>query len=228
MERFAEWLMSSGMILNDNIIWISFHGAYDFAYLLKILTNFPLPDNEPVFLEQVAVYFPTFYDVRYLVKKDNFRGSLSKLAQGLEINRIGSQHQAGSDSIVTSEIFFRLRNFNDFDDIFIKGKNVLFGLGFGDDNEVINFNQSYFASSTVNNVMNNVHNINPTTYQKNIYNNNYPMDNNSFVNQMNPQMYNNLSMMNPMNRTNNYMSNYNGYMPNTVMQGGYEFSQNFK
>jgi CCR4-NOT transcription complex subunit 7/8 len=151
MERFAECLTCSGLILNEDITWISFHGAYDFAYLLKILTNLPLPESEIGFLEQISTYFPSFYDVRYLVKKDNFRGSLSKLAQGLEINRIGSQHQAGSDSVVTAEIFFRLKNCHDFDEIFFKGRNVLYGLGAGsDDNEPINFNQTYYANSTVN------------------------------------------------------------------------------
>ena len=49
MERFAQCLTLSGLILNDDITWLSFHEAYDFAYLLKKLTNLPLPDNETVF-----------------------------------------------------------------------------------------------------------------------------------------------------------------------------------
>jgi CCR4-NOT transcription complex subunit 7/8 len=94
-------------ILNDDIKWISFHGAYDFAYLLKVITNQLLPDKESGFLELMEVYFLNFYDVRYLVK-NNFRGSLSKLAQEFDIMRIGSQHQAGSDSVLTAEIYFIL------------------------------------------------------------------------------------------------------------------------
>jgi CCR4-NOT transcription complex subunit 7/8 len=200
MEKFAEWLISSGLILNEDITWISFHGAYDFAYLLKILTNLPLPDNESSFLEQVAIYFPVYYDVRFLVKKDNFRGSLSKLAQGLEINRIGTQHQAGSDSIVTSEIFFRLRRSNDFDDIFIKGKNVLFGLGFGgDEKETIIFNNENNLKNSLyshnfpnaNNMINdNVYNFHPAFHpihtMRNLFNlNTYntPYNNNHSNNQ---------------------------------------------
>jgi hypothetical protein len=40
---FGELFMSSGLVLCDNISWISFHSAYDFAYLIKLLTNTDLP-----------------------------------------------------------------------------------------------------------------------------------------------------------------------------------------
>lgn len=42
-KLFAEYLMVSGLILNQNIQWISYHGSYDFAYLLKLILNSPLP-----------------------------------------------------------------------------------------------------------------------------------------------------------------------------------------
>lgn len=232
MERFAECLISSGLILNEDITWISFHGAYDFAYLLKILTNLPLPDNETTFLEQINTYFPYFYDVRFLVKKDNFRGSLTKLAQGLEINRIGSQHQAGSDSVVTSEIFFRLKKISDFNEIFYKGKNTLYGLGYGsDENEPINFNQNYYANSTIN--QSNSY-PNPNLFQKNLQGfSTTNVEGNLFMNQVNPPFYGNMSIMNSLPQSNyNYNSNnypnytYNGYLGNNT---GFmnEFSQKF-
>ena len=48
VEDFAEQLTTSGIVLNDKMMWISFHGSYDFAYLLKILTCQLLPDDEDV------------------------------------------------------------------------------------------------------------------------------------------------------------------------------------
>jgi len=211
MEKFAEYLISSGLVLNDDIKWISFHGAYDFAYLLKILTNQPLPENENLFFEQLKEYFPNYFDVRFLVKNDNFRGSLSKLAQELEINRIGTQHQAGSDSVVTSEIFFKLKKNIQFDSLLEKGKNVLFGLGTGsDDNENINFNQQYygFNNKTYNNLNNNMNN-----FQKNNFNN-FGIDP-MYMGQMNYQPFynngNNSIYRSNFNPISNGFGNYNNY-----------------
>ena len=36
---FAEFFEASGFVYNKNIKWIAFHGASDFAYLLKLLIN---------------------------------------------------------------------------------------------------------------------------------------------------------------------------------------------
>jgi CCR4-NOT transcription complex subunit 7/8 len=157
MEKFGEMLISSGLILNDDIKWISFHGAYDFAYLMKVITNQQLPDTESGFLESMETYFPNYYDVRYLVK-NNFRGGLSKLAQEFDIARIGSQHQAGSDSVLTAEIYFKIKSQNFFD---LKGKNILFGLGEGSEEiETTKFNNNV---SEMNNFPSNVNSY-PNVY----------------------------------------------------------------
>jgi len=137
IEKFGEYIITSGLLLNEDLYWISFHGVYDFAYLLKVITGLPLPETENLFFEQLKLYFPHYYDIRYLVRyTDNLRGSLSKLGQELNVNRIGIQHQAGSDSIITSEIFFKLKAEYFSDDIIRGDKNILFGMGVeGDDNE---------------------------------------------------------------------------------------------
>ena len=49
------------------------------------------------------------YDIKYLMKFcGNLHGGLSKLAETLRVERIGPQHQAGSDSLLTSFTFLKL------------------------------------------------------------------------------------------------------------------------
>jgi CCR4-NOT transcription complex subunit 7/8 len=129
IEKFVEMLKFSGLIFNENIYWISFHSGYDFGYLLKILTNESLPKNRTEFLKLIEIYFPHFYDVKYLnLFSGNFTGGLNKLAERLQVERIGKLHQAGSDSLLTLSVFEKLKKF--YFDGFIekKFKGILFGL----------------------------------------------------------------------------------------------------
>lgn len=64
VQYFGEVLMMSGLVLNDDIRWLSFHSKYDFGYLLKTLTCIDLPVDEQGFLEQLFTYFPCIYDVK--------------------------------------------------------------------------------------------------------------------------------------------------------------------
>jgi CCR4-NOT transcription complex subunit 7/8 len=62
--EFATLLTTSGVVLFDNIVWLSFHAGYDFGYLLKILTCQPLPRDESEFFEILKIFFPNIYDVK--------------------------------------------------------------------------------------------------------------------------------------------------------------------
>lgn len=111
---FAELLMTSGIVLMDNIKWLSFHSGYDFGYLLKLLTDQNLPAEEGDFFELLRMYFPTIYDVKYLMKScKNLKGGLQEVADQLELRRVGPQHQAGSDSHLTGMAFFKMREVYD-------------------------------------------------------------------------------------------------------------------
>ncbi|CAG8459536.1 1290_t:CDS:2 [Funneliformis caledonium] len=131
VEHFGELLISSGFVLLDDVKWISYHSGYDFGYLLKVLTCSPLPAEESEFFDLLRTYFPCIYDIKFLVRSfKNLKGGLQDIADDLQVTRIGPQHQAGSDSLLTATTFFKMRQtfFNDkIDDT--KYLGYLYGLG---------------------------------------------------------------------------------------------------
>jgi len=139
-KNFAIYFMTSGLVLNPEISWICFQGSYDFGYLLRLLINEPLPDTENEFIKLLNLYFPNFYDIRMLAKdKCCLQGSLNKLAKRLKIERgSGDAHQAGSDSYITLGIFYKLIKCGIVNkELMIENKNILYGIGLGQDNEKI-------------------------------------------------------------------------------------------
>lgn len=148
--EFAQLLMTSGVVLSDSVRWLSFHSGYDFGYMLKLLTDQNLPSEESEFFELLRIYFPAIYDVKYLMKScKNLKGGLQEVAEQLELERIGPQHQAGSDSLLTGAAFFKMREMffeDNIDDAKYCGH--LYGLG---TSYVMNGN-SYHDEATPNNV----------------------------------------------------------------------------
>jgi len=169
---FAEYLLVSGLVLNEKITWICFNGSSDFAYLLKYLINDFLPDDEEEFIKLINLYFPNLYDIKYLVNDNEaYKGGLNKLAKELDVERSGEIHQAGSDSQVTSDVFFRLvRNnvitTNDLNN----GKNVIYGIGNGADVlETINYTQ-FEPGVDISYLLHNINQMN-TNFPDKMYNN---------------------------------------------------------
>ena len=77
--------------------------------MLKLLTCSPLPSEESVFFDLLHTYFPCIYDIKYMMLScDNLKGGLQKVAEDLDVERIGPMHQAGSDSLLTAATFFKL------------------------------------------------------------------------------------------------------------------------
>ena len=130
---FAALLISSGLVCDEDVRWISFHGGYDFGYLTKLLICQPLPDDEKEFDMFVKKFFPSIYDIKYLMKfairqhsmghstpmdagsaeiltKFEQKSGLENIAESFKIKRAGIAHQAGSESLVTGKVFFRMRD----------------------------------------------------------------------------------------------------------------------
>jgi CCR4-NOT transcription complex subunit 7/8 len=130
---FGALLISSGLVCDDEVRWISFHGGYDFGYLTKLLLVLPLPDDEFEFDKLMKKFFPSIYDIKYLMKhaitqhsqgqltpmdpsssevlqKFEQKSSLENLAECLKVKRQGAAHQAGSDALLTGRVFFRMKD----------------------------------------------------------------------------------------------------------------------
>ena len=149
---FAEYFFTSGLVLNEDVTWVSFHGSYDFGYLLKLLLNSPLPLTERDFLNELTVYFPRLYDIKILVQGiDKLQGGLNRLASVMDVKRFGKTHQAGSDSAVTIDLFFKLIQSTHIDtEVLEEEKNIIFGLGLGaDESETLSYTK--FANGMVGN-----------------------------------------------------------------------------
>merc|ERR1712018_991533 len=140
--HFAEIMLVSGLVLREPVKWLSFHSGY----LLNLLTNQNLPKTEAEFFELLKLYFPNVYDVKYLMKScKNLKGGLQEVANELEVPRIGPQHQAGSDSLLTGQTFFKMKEMffeDDIDDSKYCGH--LYGLG---TNFVVNKNNNNSSAS---------------------------------------------------------------------------------
>lgn len=154
-EQFGALLISSGLVLLEDVRWISFHSGYDFGYLVKLMLCKPLPEDETEYRKLLSIFFPSVYDIKYMIKHaqkthaandspltpqaanilNNLgqKSGLQDLADELGIKRTGIAHQAGSDSLLTGKIFWEVRKsiFNGTidDDIYLGQVWGLNGMG---------------------------------------------------------------------------------------------------
>jgi len=128
---FGEAIMMSGVVLTDDVTWISFHGGYDFAYFTKVLSQKEMPSKEKSFFQILRAYFPRLYDVKYLMKScERLYGGLQKVSTDLAVKRVGKLHQAGSDALTTGLVFFKMRKLYFEEEIEDeKYMGIIYGLG---------------------------------------------------------------------------------------------------
>ncbi|KAK8048414.1 CAF1 family ribonuclease domain-containing protein, partial [Apiospora phragmitis] len=131
-NEFATLMTSSGLVQVEDVKWLSFHGGYDFGYFTKCLMDQELPNDGTRFDHLMKIWFPTTYDVKHLMKYAIKLHSLGRLtpndpsaseilqqfeqksglestAASMKIKRVGTAHQAASDSLLTGKIFFQIR-----------------------------------------------------------------------------------------------------------------------
>ena len=92
-QEFGSLLITSGMTLSEDVNWISFHSGYDFAYLVKMLSSKPLPEDEDSYRKLVEVFFPRLLDVKYLWRHANNlvrRGIIGASATNI-LNNLGTK-----------------------------------------------------------------------------------------------------------------------------------------
>ena len=63
-QYFAEKALTSGLVLNDRLTWICFHGNQDFGFLIKIFMNENLPPTRQNFEKYIQHYTPNVLDIK--------------------------------------------------------------------------------------------------------------------------------------------------------------------
>jgi CCR4-NOT transcription complex subunit 7/8 len=84
--------------------WLTFSGSYDWGYLLKLVTSGKtLPLLPGMFDQALQFYCPKRRELRDLLP----RGSLEVLGRRHGVPRCGAAHTAGSDALLTLDLFVR-------------------------------------------------------------------------------------------------------------------------
>ncbi|KAK1314829.1 hypothetical protein QJS10_CPA06g01579 [Acorus calamus] len=105
---FRRTFVFGGRKMNHS--WVTFHGMYDLAYMVKIITASPLPDTLFGFLSLIELFFGRVFDVKAMAKKcTGLMGGeigLVRMSRILKIDTFCTKaHQAGHDSMLTSKVF---------------------------------------------------------------------------------------------------------------------------
>lgn len=68
------------------ILFISYYSGYDFGYLVKVLTAASLPTTEDAFFENLRIWFPSCYDIKFMMRAcKSLKGGLQDVADDLGV-----------------------------------------------------------------------------------------------------------------------------------------------
>lgn len=101
-------LHKSLFAVGERTKWITFHGLYDVAYLLKLIRQAPLPDTLDGFVDAVHREVGDVYDIKHMMRfcqPSLSELGLVRLSKALGVNWEGKSHLAGHDSLLTGLVF---------------------------------------------------------------------------------------------------------------------------
>lgn len=104
---FAHLFNSVFRSRRNNLAWTTFHGAYDLACLIKILTHRPLPDQPCSFMTLMRHFFgPIVLDLKAIAVALGIHGGLHKIADMsmVECTAVVKSHRAAVDSLLTMHV----------------------------------------------------------------------------------------------------------------------------
>lgn len=62
------------------------YSGYDFGYFVKLLTGESLPTSEELFFERLRIWFPTVYDIKFMMRACKvLKGGLQDVADDLGV-----------------------------------------------------------------------------------------------------------------------------------------------
>lgn len=103
---FGRLLSKSALFRNatSDRAWLTFSGAYDLAYLLKILTARALPQEPSAFDAALLGFCPRRFELQDSLPL----GSLDCLLRQHGVERSGLAHTAGSDALATLDLYLNV------------------------------------------------------------------------------------------------------------------------
>lgn len=104
---FGKRLVHSSLVGQQAPRWLTFSGSYDWGYLLKLVTfGRALPGVACTFHRALSIFCPKRQDLRDFLPE----GSLEALGRQHGVARWGRAHTAGSDALLTAELFMMVAN----------------------------------------------------------------------------------------------------------------------